>query len=72
MDIKLTELCHGLPKECIKFIQYARDMKFEDKPNYTYLRGLLKKMALRIVAKMDTSKFDWIIAEKKEKEAENK
>ena len=52
MDIKLTELCHGLPKECIKFIQYARDMKFEDKPNYTYLRSLLKKMATRIGQKM--------------------
>ena len=72
LEIKLADLCYGLPKECVKFIQYARDMKFEDKPNYTYLRGLLKKMALRIGAKMDTSKFDWIIAEKKEKEAENK
>ena len=71
MDIKLTELCHGLPKECIKFIQYARDMKFEDKPNYTYLRSLLKKMATRIGQKMDTSKFDWIVAEIKEKETEN-
>ena len=35
-------------------------MKFEDKPNYNYLRGLLKKMALKNGLKMDTSKFDWI------------
>ena len=68
LEIKLDVLCAGLPKECIKFIQYARDMKFEDKPNYNYLRGLLKKMSARIGVKMDTTKFDWIVAEKKEKE----
>ena len=36
IEVKLQDLCSGLPKECIKFIQYARDMKFEDKPNYNY------------------------------------
>ena len=69
VNIKLAELCQNLPKECIKFIQYARDMKFEDKPNYKYLKDLLKKMAARIGQKMDTSKFDWI--EKKEEEENN-
>ena len=68
IEIKLVDLCAGLPKECIKFIQYARDMKFEDKPNYNYLRSLLKKMATRIGVRMDTSKFDWIVSEAKEKE----
>ena len=67
LETKLVDLCAELPKECIKFIQYARDMKFEDKPNYKYLKHLLKKMAQRIGAKMDTSKFDWIISERKEK-----
>jgi len=64
MEIKLSDLCAGLPKETIKFIQYARDMKFEDKPNYNYLRSLLKRMATRINAKIDSSKFDWIVNEK--------
>ena len=64
IDVKLPDLCRDLPKECIKFIQYARDMKFEDKPNYKYLRDLLKKMATKNGQKMDTSKFDWIINNK--------
>ena len=68
LDIKLSDLCSGLPKECVKFIQYARDMKFEDKPNYAYLRKLLKRMTERIEKKMDTSKFDWIVAENKDNE----
>ena len=66
LEIKLTDLCAGLPKETIKFIQYARDMKFEDKPNYNYLRSLLKRMATRINMKMDSSKFDWIVKENNE------
>ena len=65
-DIKLADLCVGLPKETIKFIQYARDMKFEDKPNYNYLRSLLKKMATKMNMKMDSTKFDWIVKEKNE------
>ena len=63
IEVKLQDLCSGLPKECIKFIQYARDMKFEDKPNYNYLRSLLKRMVIKSGQKMDTSKFDWIVNE---------
>jgi len=66
LDTKLSDLCEGLPKETIKFIQYARDMKFEDKPNYNYLRSLLKKMATKMNMKIDYTKFDWIVKEKNE------
>ena len=67
-DIKLEDLCAGLPRECIKFIQYARDMKFEDRPDYSYLRGLLRKAAKNNGLNFDSSKFDWIIKENKENE----
>ena len=70
IETKLTSLCEGLPEEIIKFIQYARDMGFEDKPNYSYLRGLLRKIATKNGLKMDPNKFDWIVNEKKEKEKE--
>ena len=67
IDIKLPDLCSGLPKETVKFIQYARDMKFEDKPNYSYLRSLLKHMAAKSGYKMDYNKFDWIVNDNKVK-----
>ena len=70
-DIKLEDLCAGYPIELVKFIQYARDMKFEDKPDYTYLRGLLRKAATNNGLQFDPSKFDWIILEEKEKEIQN-
>jgi casein kinase 1 len=69
-DIKLEDLCAGLPKECIKFIQYARDMKFEDRPDYSYLRHLLRTAAQKNGLVFDNTKFDWIVKEKEEKEKE--
>ena len=71
IETKLTSLCEGLPEEIIKFIQYARDMRFEDKPNYSYLRGLLRKIAMKKGLKMDPNKFDWIIEEEKKEEDKN-
>ena len=69
-DIKLEDLCAGQPIELVKFIQYARDMKFEDKPDYNYLRGLLRKAATSRGMNFDYSKFDWILNEE-EKENDN-
>lgn len=57
---ELSVLCQGLPNECIDFIQYARNMRFDDKPDYKYLRHLLKKMALKKGLNWDTSQFDWL------------
>ena len=61
IEIKLPDLCAGLPEETIKFIQYARDMRFEDKPNYHYLRGLMRKIAIKNGLKMDYNNFDWLV-----------
>ena len=59
-ETSLETLCMGLPKEIITFIQYTRNMKFEDKPNYSYLRALMRKIAAKNGVKMDYNKFDWI------------
>ena len=63
IEIKLPDLCAGLPEETIKFIQYARDMRFEDKPNYHYLRGLMRKIAIKNGLKMDYNKFESVVKE---------
>ena len=71
-QINLEDLCAGQPIEFVKFIQYSRNMKFEDKPDYNYLRGLLRKAAADNGLQFDPSKFDWIINEENEKENEDK
>ena len=60
-ETKLDILCQGLPKEVSAFIQYARNMNFEDKPNYKYLRSLIRKIAKNNEIKLDYNKFDWIV-----------
>ena len=71
LEIKLTDLCNALPIETVKFIQYARDMKFEDRPDYNYLRDLLRKAAKNNNLKFDSTKFDWIVKEDNEKRNKN-
>ena len=44
MNIKIDELLKGLPNEFMLFLQNVRDLQFEDKPDYNYLRELLRKM----------------------------
>ena len=61
-DIKLStsieELCHTLPSEFRTFMTYCQSLQFEDKPNYVYLRQLIKDLVRnqRFSAHYD---FEW-------------
>ena len=41
---KITEeiLCNGLPEEIKLFLSYTKNLKFEEEPDYNYLKNLLK------------------------------
>jgi serine/threonine protein kinase len=38
----LEELCFGIPKEFTTYMQYCRSLKYEDSPDYNYLKRLFK------------------------------
>ena len=44
MNTSSEELLQGLPIEFLTFLQNVRDLQFEQKPDYEYLRKLLRKM----------------------------
>ena len=44
MNTSSEELLQGLPIEFLTFLQNVRDLQFEQKPDYDYLRKLLRKM----------------------------
>ena len=44
MNTSLDIICNGCPEEFITFIQYSRDLKFEDRPDYDYLRKILRQI----------------------------
>lgn len=46
-EIELDELCEGLPKGFMTYIGYARSLKFDEEPDYDYLRNIIRGSAGR-------------------------
>lgn len=64
LKIKLTpeKLCEGLPSEFALFLSYCRSLNFEDKPDYLYLRKLLRSVFIKEKCTVDGI-FDWNLVE---------
>lgn len=43
----VEELCQGYPVEFANFITYVRSLRFEEKPDYTYVKIMFKDLLLR-------------------------
>lgn len=56
----IEALCRGLPEEFTQFLSYCRNLKFEEKPDYGYLRKLLKDLMYKNHFETDYQ-YDWII-----------
>lgn len=39
------ELCEGQPEEYLTFLEYARSLEFDQKPDYDFLRSLFRDLA---------------------------
>ena len=63
MQITTEMLCNGLPDEIAVYLNYSKSLKFEDKPDYNYLRGLFIKILTSCISVHSISKenvkFDW-------------
>ena len=57
----LDVLCQGFPDEFKTFIQYARDLKFEDRPDYSYLKNIIRQMCEKNQLSFNYNKYDWIL-----------
>jgi hypothetical protein len=44
---KLDEICDGLPNEFAIFLQYTRDIGFNQTPNYNFLRKLIENVCIK-------------------------
>lgn len=62
MKIKTTieDLCQGMPEEFAHYMNYCRNLKFEDRPDYSYLRKLFKELFYRQGYEYDYV-FDWML-----------
>ncbi|CAA2966858.1 casein kinase I-like [Olea europaea subsp. europaea] len=53
-------LCKSYPSEFISYFHYCRSLRFEDKPDYMYLRRLFHELFIREGYQLDYV-FDWTI-----------
>ena len=53
LSIPLDKLCQDLPDEFKQLLMYSRTLEFEEKPDYTYLKGLFKTVMEREKFEMD-------------------
>ena len=71
MEISSTELCDGIPKEFVKFLEYIKNLGYNEKPEYEMLRHLFDNI-------MEKNKFnydyiyDWTTLEEKESRKNNR
>lgn len=75
LTTSIEVLCKGYPSEFAKYLSYARNMKFEEKPDYLLLKNMFKDLFNKQGYKYDYQ-YDWVILNEKkdrhEKKEENK
>ena len=58
-NLNLDEFCKDMPREIIYFMNYARGLEFEQKPDYNYLRSLFENV-LKANRTSNDLHFSWI------------
>ncbi|GAA97463.1 uncharacterized protein L969DRAFT_68419 [Mixia osmundae IAM 14324] len=67
MEKKMTTptefLCRGFPNEFAIYLNYCRSLRFDDKPDYSYLRKLFRDLFVREGFQYDYI-FDWSVQQR--------
>ena len=51
-------LCKGIPNEFVKYLDYCKKLKFEEKPDYMFLKNIFKTLFIHMNFELDY-KYDW-------------
>ena len=64
LQIPTEVLCYGLPDELVHYMNYAKSLRFEERPDYDYIRGLFVKLLGNCInlygITKEFLKFDWM------------
>lgn len=67
LSTSIESLCKGVPTEFVTYLTYCRNMKFDEKPDYLFLKNLFKDLTTRSRFEYDHV-YDWnIVAQEKKK-----
>ena len=64
-------LCKGFPKEYALFVNYTRELKFDEKPDYGYLKRLLRTIIDKEKFEIDYM-YDWAVKKKSSHQKDSK
>ena len=67
----LEDLCQGFPEEFSIYLNYCKSLKFEDQPDYTYIKRLFKDLQVRLNYESDNL-FDWVLVNNSNKSKSNR
>ena len=60
IQISNEELCKDLPEQFLTYVNYCKNLKFEEKPNYGYARSIFANCLSSREETADVY-FDWLI-----------
>ncbi|XP_042060365.1 casein kinase 1-like protein 2 isoform X1 [Salvia splendens] len=60
VSTSIEALCRGYPTEVASYFHYCRSLRFEDKPDYAYLKRIFRDLFIREGFQFDYV-FDWTI-----------
>jgi len=68
LQIPTEVLCKGLPDEISIYLNYCKGLRFEDKPDYEFIKGLFSKLLNYYIEtyylQKNILKYDWTFDEK--------
>lgn len=59
LSLKVKDLCKGCPSAFVKYMEYAKDLKFDEQPNYEYLLSLFTGLAEKEGLLLNGKEYDW-------------
>ncbi|CAD7952959.1 unnamed protein product [Amoebophrya sp. A25] len=59
IETPIDVLCGGIPEEFGTYLQYVRSLRFQDRPDYAYLRGLFQERYAAEGFDREPKEFDW-------------
>lgn len=70
MAVNIQNLCKDVPEELKRVLEYSRSLRFEDKPNYPFLRALFRDAIETAKYGSINKGFDWTELEKQRRARE--
>ena len=62
MATSVESLCKGYPPAFVTYLKYTKNLKFEDRPDYNFLRRTFKELFFKCGYEHDFI-FDWCVQE---------